>query len=79
MEYGVSGCRHKVEVESILGYLRIEGGMGVWGRQEVPLPGDSGEHRGHGIPDLGDDPEQLEDEATAHDEGQNHWILRLAS
>lgn len=46
--------------------------------QELPLAGDSGEHRGHGIPDLRDDPEELQDEATAHHEGQNHWRDALA-
>jgi hypothetical protein len=28
------GCRHKIKVESFLGYLRMEGGVGC--RQTVP-------------------------------------------
>lgn len=64
--------RHEVEVES---FPRVssKGGWGEVGGKEYPLPGDSGEHRGHGIPDLRDDSEELKDEATAHNEGQDHW------
>ena len=56
----------------------FEGEVGNRFGQELPLAGDSGEHRGHGIPDLRDDPEELQDEATAHHEGQNHWRDALA-
>lgn len=69
-------CEHEIEVELFSGYLRREVGN-RFGR-EISLAGDSGEHRGHGIPDLRDDPQELQEEATAHHEGQNHWRDALA-
>jgi hypothetical protein len=49
----------------------FEGRVGGVGDNEFPLAGDSGEHRGHGIPDLGDNSEELKDEATAHNKSQD--------
>jgi hypothetical protein len=64
-------CEHEIEVELFSGYLRREVGN-RFGQELPPLAGDSGERRGHGIPDLRDDPEELQEEATTHHEGQNH-------
>lgn len=45
------------------------------GRPFTHLTGDSSKHGGHGIPNLRDDSEQLEDKTTADDKSQQHWEI----